>query len=220
MNSLIGFFQWVKPQLQEGRFQRKLLSKEFCVVCFRHIHRSSISYHVINRRKSMFLWKLMQMRCFGFRFGRRFLRFQPEVRRFLNPKGDHNREKLGEYLGIIGDTYTSAACNIPRINLIYLLIKLAKNLLKIGYEYLASLRSKILSWIVPGNKIAPGNSLYKVNNRNTKTMCQIWSKLTKIRHQNDVIDAALMSSFLPSRRFHTVSWFIHCWLWASKFRLG
>ena len=50
----------------------------------------------------------------------------------------------------------------------------------------------------------------KVNNWNTKTMCEIWLKLTVV----------LVSLFLTLSRFHTLFWCFLCWLWTSKSRHG
>ena len=43
--------------------------------------------------------------------------------------------------------------------------------------------------------------LLRVNNRNTKTMCEICSKLT-LRHQNDAIAVVMMSLVLTLNIFH------------------
>ena len=62
------------------------------------------------------------------------------------------------------------------------------------------------------------NYLFKVNNWNTKTVCEIYSELTMKtpeRHQWSF----LMFSLLTLKRFYTLLWCCHCWLWASKCHL-
>ena len=55
-------------------------------------------------------------------------------------------------------------------------------------------------------RIYPANMyLFKVNNRNTRKRCEICSKITIKKHQNDVI---------------TFFYFLYCWLWTSKCKLG
>ena len=63
-----------------------------------------------------------------------------------------------------------------------------------------------------------GICLFKVNNRNTRTFCEIWSKWT--RHQSDVTDVVLVSLLLNLNRFHTLFWCFYSLLWTSKCRLG
>ena len=50
--------------------------------------------------------------------------------------------------------------------------------------------------------------LFKFNNENTRTVCQIRSKLT------------IKTQMLFLNRFHTLFWCFHCWLRTSKCRLG
>ena len=50
--------------------------------------------------------------------------------------------------------------------------------------------------------------LFKVNNKNTKTMCEISSKLT-IKKNSDVINV-LMSFSLTMNIFHTLTWCYYC----------
>ena len=62
-------------------------------------------------------------------------------------------------------------------------------------------------------------NLFKVNNENTRTACEICSSYQK-RHQNSIINVVPMSLSLTLNRFYTVLWRFHCWLWASKCQLG
>ena len=96
---------------------------------------------------------------------------------------------------------------------------------------------KILPWkqnfmIYTGEKLFKSNSraslstffpfgiyLFKVNNGNTRTICEIRSKLTitiperlQWRHSGVLL--------LSRNRFHTLFWYFHCWLWTSKRRPG
>ena len=49
--------------------------------------------------------------------------------------------------------------------------------------------------------------MFKVNNGNTRTMCEICSKLTiKTTERRHI--------------FHTLFWCYHCWLWTSECHLG
>ena len=57
---------------------------------------------------------------------------------------------------------------------------------------------------------------FKLNNRNTRTMPKICSKLAINRRQCIV----LVSLLLTLNRFHVLFWYFHCWLWTSKCRLG
>ena len=53
--------------------------------------------------------------------------------------------------------------------------------------------------------IPAGNYIFKVSNRNTRTRCDICSKLTiktPERHQNDTIGVALVSLVLTLNIFH------------------
>ena len=53
--------------------------------------------------------------------------------------------------------------------------------------------------------IPAGNYIFKVSNRNTRTRCDIYSKLTiktPERHQNDTIGVALVSLVLTLNIFH------------------
>ena len=61
--------------------------------------------------------------------------------------------------------------------------------------------------------------LFKFNNGNTRTMCEICSKLT-IQTSNTSIDIVLESLLLTLNKFHTLFWCFHCWLWISKCWLG
>ena len=53
-----------------------------------------------------------------------------------------------------------------------------------------------------GEIMVAGNYLFKVNNRNTRKRCEIYSKLIK-EHQNDVTDAVLVFVLLTLNIFHT-----------------
>ena len=64
--------------------------------------------------------------------------------------------------------------------------------------------------------------LFKVDNGNSRALCEICSKLKK-RHLNDVNDVVLVSLLLTLNRllhFTPLFWCFHCWLWRSKCRLG
>ena len=61
-------------------------------------------------------------------------------------------------------------------------------------------------------KVLPPINLFKANNGNTKTMCEILS--------NDVTDVILLSLLLILKRFHTLFKCFHCPLWTGKYRLG
>ena len=56
------------------------------------------------------------------------------------------------------------------------------------------------------------NYMLKVNNRNTRTRCQICSK-SIIKKQNNVIDAVLVSLLLTLNIFNTMLWGFYCQLW-------
>ena len=56
------------------------------------------------------------------------------------------------------------------------------------------------------------------NNRNTRIMCGICSRLT-IR-TNEINDDVLLSLYLTLNVFHTLSWGFFCWLVTSKCRVG
>ena len=64
-----------------------------------------------------------------------------------------------------------------------------------------------------------GTYLFRVNNGNTKTMCEICSKLT-IKTPNDVSDVVLVSLMLSLNSFHAFFWCFYCSLWTSKCLLG
>ena len=67
-----------------------------------------------------------------------------------------------------------------------------------------------MSFSLSQERVSPaGIYLFKVNNGKVRTMCEISSKLTLKTGANDVALALL-----------TLFWFFHCWLWASKCRLG
>ena len=59
---------------------------------------------------------------------------------------------------------------------------------------------------------------FKVNNGNTRTMCEICSDLT-IRHQNDVIEVLLVLLLLTLNGFHILFWCFHYLLWTNKCRM-
>ena len=69
------------------------------------------------------------------------------------------------------------------------------------------------------NPLAAGIYLFKVNNGNTGTMCEIYSKLTiKTSEWRHWRRSAVY--LLTLNRFHTLFWCFHCWLWTSTQRLG
>ena len=84
-------------------------------------------------------------------------------------------------------------------------------------KYLFNVKNKDYSlwWAL----ILAGICLFKVSNGNTRTMCEICSKLTiKTRHRCHW--RRLMYSLLTLNRFHVLLWCFHCWLWKSKCRQG
>ena len=56
---------------------------------------------------------------------------------------------------------------------------------------------------------------FKVSNRNTREMCEIYSK-AKNRLQNNTINVVLMSSLLNVNIFQTFFACFHCWRWAGR----
>ena len=54
-----------------------------------------------------------------------------------------------------------------------------------------------------------GMNILKINNRNTRTRCEICSKLTIKRHLNDAIDVAL-ASLLTLKIFNTLLYYFYC----------
>ena len=66
------------------------------------------------------------------------------------------------------------------------------------------------------DKTNPANIyLFKVNNRNTRKMYEIFSELT-IKQQNDVNEVVLVFLLLTLNIFHTFSKCFYCWFWTSK----
>ena len=61
--------------------------------------------------------------------------------------------------------------------------------------------------------------LFKVNNGNTRTMCEICSKLT-INISKQCYWHRFGVFIVNMNRFHTLFLCFHCWLWTSKCRLG
>ena len=59
-----------------------------------------------------------------------------------------------------------------------------------------------------------GNYMFKVSNANTRTRCEICSKLTK-RQQNG-IGIFLVSLLLTLKIFHTLVYCLYCQLWAGN----
>ena len=60
--------------------------------------------------------------------------------------------------------------------------------------------------------------LFKVNNGNTRTMCEICSTLTiKTPQRRHWRRSGVFTVNL--NRFHTLSWCFHSWLWTRKYRL-
>ena len=57
--------------------------------------------------------------------------------------------------------------------------------------------------------------LFKVNNRNIRKRCEIYSKLT-IKHKNDVTGVLLVFLLLTLNIFHVFFWCFYCWLWRGK----
>ena len=54
---------------------------------------------------------------------------------------------------------------------------------------------------------------------NTKTRCEIFSKLT-IKTQNDYNDVVLASLLFNLNKFHKLFWCVRCWLETRNFRQG
>ena len=82
-----------------------------------------------------------------------------------------------------------------------------------------------MNWIHQRNEftmdlsaIPVGISLFKFNNRNTRTMCEICSKFI-IKTTERCHDVFLLCLLLNLNRFHTLFWCFY-WLWTSKCRLG
>ena len=70
----------------------------------------------------------------------------------------------------------------------------------------------------PNKLYIANNYLFKVNNRNTRTSCEICSKVTKkTPEQRHVV---LLSSLLNLNKFHTLFQCFYCWLWAGTCLLG
>ena len=63
------------------------------------------------------------------------------------------------------------------------------------------------------------HSLVQSNNRNTRTMYEICSKLT-IKITDKTSMTSLFSLLLTLNKFHTLLWCFCCWLWTSKWLLG
>ena len=61
--------------------------------------------------------------------------------------------------------------------------------------------------------------LFKVNNRNTRTIYKICSKL-KRKHHNNYINAVMVSLLLTLNKFQTLLWYFNCCLCAINCRLG
>ena len=59
-----------------------------------------------------------------------------------------------------------------------------------------------------------GIYLFKINNGNTRTMCEIYSKFSV--NVIDVFDIILVFLMLTLDKFHTLDWCFNCWLWASE----
>ena len=85
------------------------------------------------------------------------------------------------------------------------------------YTYWSLHQNKIIIAMMKIKSYPTDIYLFKVNNKNTKTMCEICSKLT-IKKNSDVINV-LMSFSLTMNIFHTLTWCYYCWLWKSKCRL-
>ena len=58
--------------------------------------------------------------------------------------------------------------------------------------------------------------LFNVNNRNTRTLYEICSKITNSKDISDVTDVVLIALLLTLSRLHTLFWCFHCWLWTSN----
>ena len=75
--------------------------------------------------------------------------------------------------------------------------------------------SKNYIWFV----FPSGIYLFKFNNRNIRTMCEICSKLTvktpELRHWPR--SGVLIVNF---ERFNTLFWYFYCWHWTNTWRVG
>ena len=60
--------------------------------------------------------------------------------------------------------------------------------------------------------------LFKVNNENTRAMCQVCSKLAikTPKHLQWSSSGVFIGNF---KQIHTSFYFFHCWLWTRKYRL-
>ena len=71
-----------------------------------------------------------------------------------------------------------------------------------------------------------GIYLFKINNKNTRKWYELYLKLTKKRHKNNVswhehtVDVALVSFFLTLNIFCFLFYCFLCYLWTSKCGLG
>ena len=54
-----------------------------------------------------------------------------------------------------------------------------------------------------------GNCMFEVNNRNIRTRCEMYSKLT-IKHQNGANGVVLVSFLLTLNIFHTLFYYFYC----------
>ena len=63
-----------------------------------------------------------------------------------------------------------------------------------------------------------GIYLFKINNGNTRTMCEIYSKFSV--NVIDVFDIILVFLMLTLDKFDTLDWCFNWWLWASEYLLS
>ena len=73
----------------------------------------------------------------------------------------------------------------------------------------------------PNKLYIASNYLFKVNNRNTKTSCEICSKITKkTPERRQWLRVVLVFSLLNLNIVHTLFQCFYCWLWADNCVLG
>ena len=73
--------------------------------------------------------------------------------------------------------------------------------------------NKIVTETIPA-----GIYLFKMNNGNIRTMCEICSDFTKMTPERRQWRRSGVL-LLTLNRFHILFWCFYCWLWTSKYRL-
>ena len=67
--------------------------------------------------------------------------------------------------------------------------------------------------------VAASICLFKCENGNSRTICEICSKLTIKNNRSYLVSLRRSAVLLTLNRFHTMFWFFHCSLWTNKWRL-